>query len=180
MSSKIDYSEIAYGGMRFIVTGTPDDDTLADYVALWQSLGVVRIVRMCETTLYDASKLPATLPITELLSQDGDVPADADIDAWLALVAAQYGSPAELKRKLKAGEIDEKTRQPAIAVHCVAGLGRSPLVVAVALMEYGCEGGKAPKVIEYVRARRRKALNMTQMKFLREYKPRLSKDCVIM
>ena len=141
---------------------------------MWKSQHVIKVVRMCESTTYPADKLPPELPIMELMSKDGDVPVDEDINKWLALVTETYGTPAEAKKKPKNEDGD------AIAVHCVAGLGRSPLLVAVALMEYGCEGGKALQVIEYVRARRRKALNKPQLDFLKSYKPRLSKDCIIM
>ncbi|KNE54486.1 hypothetical protein AMAG_00457 [Allomyces macrogynus ATCC 38327] len=45
---------------------------------------------------------------------------------------------------------------PTMAVHCVAGLGRAPVLIAVALIEYGMPPLEA---IEYVRARRRGAFN---------------------
>ncbi|KAI9168536.1 Protein tyrosine phosphatase type IVA 2 [Blastocladiella emersonii ATCC 22665] len=59
---------------------------------------------------------------------------------------------------------------PTIAVHCVAGLGRAPVLIAVALIEHGMSPLDA---IEYVRARRRGAFNTTQVKYLDGYKPHL-------
>ena len=50
-----------------------------------------------------------------------------------------------------------------MAVHCVAGLGRAPLLVALALIHRGCEPINA---IELIRAKRTGALNMIQANFL--------------
>ena len=44
-----------------------------------------------------------------------------------------------------------------MAVHCVAGLGRAPLLVALALIHRGCEPINA---IELIRSKRTGALNM--------------------
>jgi len=48
-------------------------------------------------------------------------------------------------------------KPPRIGVHCVAGLGRAPLLVALALVHRGCESINA---IELIRKNRPGALNM--------------------
>lgn len=54
-----------------------------------------------------------------------------------------------------------------IAVHCVAGLGRAPVLVAIALIELGM----APlDAIEYIRDKRRGAFNKPQITFLDGYR----------
>ena len=57
--------------------------------------------------------------------------------------------------------------QPTIAVHCVAGLGRAPVLVAVALVERAQMD--ALDAISFIRARRRGAINATQMHFIEKY-----------
>ena len=56
---------------------------------------------------------------------------------------------------------------PRIGVHCVAGLGRAPLMVALALVHMGCTRINA---IDLIRKNRPGALNMIQANFLIEYK----------
>ena len=96
-----------------------------------------------------------------------------------------------------------------VAVHCVAGLGRAPVLVAVALMEQGMkytaavelirtyvcdvrergrEGkreqereGEEERVTEWLNfyRKRRGAINQRQLEFLERYKP-ANKPCCIM
>lgn len=54
-----------------------------------------------------------------------------------------------------------------IAVHCVAGLGRAPFFVAVALINNGCSPSNA---IELIRKNRPGAFNLTQANFILEFK----------
>lgn len=53
----------------------------------------------------------------------------------------------------------ENNDAPRIGVHCVAGLGRAPLLVALALVHRGCERINA---IELIREKRPGAINMIQ------------------
>ena len=61
----------------------------------------------------------------------------------------------------------------------MAGLGRAPVLVAIALIENGMRPLDA---VMFIRQRRRGAINNKQLKFLENYQPRhLKKDkCVIM
>ena len=53
--------------------------------------------------------------------------------------------------------------KPTIAVHCVAGLGRAPVLVAIALIEAGMDPLDS---IENIRSKRRGAFNKPQIAFL--------------
>lgn len=58
-------------------------------------------------------------------------------------------------------------------MHCVAGLGRAPVLVAIALIELGM----APlDAIEYIREKRRGAFNKPQIMFLDSYKRKPSSN----
>jgi len=56
-----------------------------------------------------------------------------------------------------------------VAIHCVAGLGRAPVMVALALMELGMSYEEA---VELIRSKRKGALNSRQLEFLEKYRPR--------
>jgi protein tyrosine phosphatase type 4A len=62
------------------------------------------------------------------------------LDKWLGLVEAEF--PGKSK----------DTSKKAIAVHCVAGLGRAPVLVCIALVEAGMDPYDA---IAHIRKRRR-------------------------
>ncbi|CAE7833146.1 unnamed protein product [Symbiodinium sp. KB8] len=81
---------------------------------------------------------------------------------------------AEVKASLAKGRKDPKAT---IAVHCVAGLGRAPVLVAVALVE---EGLQPLEAVELIRSKRRGAINQSQLKYLQhEYTPRGGGCCTI-
>jgi protein tyrosine phosphatase type 4A len=96
---------------------------------------------------------------------DGDPPPDSVIASWLDLC----------KRTFAKGNPDKKT----VAVHCVAGLGRAPVLVAIALIEDGLEPLDA---VGRIRAKRRGAINAKQLYYLEhQYKRRGGPGkCVIM
>ena len=63
------------------------------------------------------------------------------------------------------GKLEEPTAR--IGVHCVAGLGRAPFLVAIALINHGCSPINA---IGLIRKDRKGALNITQANYILEYK----------
>lgn len=109
---------------------------------------------------------------------DGSPPPKEIREKWLGLVKETFGKSVGEKEGGKA---------PCIAVHCVAGLGRAPVMVALALMEAGL---KYETAVESIRERRRGAINQKQLSYLEKYKPTMElkklvsakqeKDCVIM
>lgn len=68
----------------------------------------------------------------------------------------------EAKMNASASQDDPDCR-PTIAVHCVAGLGRAPALVAIALIEMGMQPLDA---VEYIRRKRRGAFNNRQIMYI--------------
>ena len=74
------------------------------------------------------------------------------VQAWLDLLKSRF----------------RESSGATIAIHCVAGLGRAPVLVALALIESGM---KYEDAVEYIRRRRRGAINSKQLQYLEKYKP---------
>ncbi|XP_044246875.1 protein tyrosine phosphatase type IVA 1-like isoform X3 [Ursus americanus] len=85
---------------------------------------------------------------------DGSSPSNQIVDDWLSLVNIKF------------------REEPGccIAVHCVAGLGRTPVLVAVALIEGGMKNEDA---VQFIRQKRRGAFNSKQLLYLEKYRSKM-------
>jgi protein tyrosine phosphatase type IVA len=83
------------------------------------------------------------------------VPPKSKVSIWLKLV----------KETFIVGPTT--TEHECIAVHCLAGLGRAPVLVGIALIEYGLQASEA---IAMIRQQRPGALNSQQVRLLVNYK----------
>lgn len=62
-----------------------------------------------------------------------------------------------------------------IAVHCVAGLGRAPVLVAIALVEYA--GYDPVDAVSFIRKYRRGSINEKQLQYLEQYTRQNKSGC---
>ena len=106
--------------------------------------GVTTLVRATECSYAKAPCAAAGIAVEDMAYADGEPPPEAIITRWLALCTKTF-----------------KSKGSAIAVHCVAGLGRAPVLVALALIERGMEPLDAVKLI---REKRRGAINAKQVR----------------
>ncbi|XP_055984818.1 protein tyrosine phosphatase type IVA 1-like isoform X3 [Sorex fumeus] len=85
---------------------------------------------------------------------DGSSPSTQIVDDWLRLVNAKF------------------REEPGccIAVHCTAGLGRTPVLVALALIEGGMKNEDA---VQLIRQKRRGAFNSKQLLYLEKYRSKM-------
>lgn len=153
-------SLIEAGRLKFFVMDAPTNDNIDLYLRAMEGHQVSHWVRCCEAASYDESRV-VNLGISLIVwsFRDGEAPPQAVIDKWLELCLCANA---------------------AIAIHCVAGLGRAPLLVAIALIESGID---AMEAVELIRQKRRGAINRLQLKYLQEYKPsrrRSSSGCTLM
>jgi len=149
-------SHVAYKDMRFLIMDRPTEVNLPTYLRELKKAGVTDIVRVCEPS-YSADEVSKSgIAMHEIPFEDGRSPPPEVITNWLAVVKSM------------------KASKGCIAVHCVAGLGRAPVLVAVALMEGGME---AQDAVAAIRKERRGAINKPQIKFLQEYQTTNSGGC---
>lgn len=144
--------------MRFMVMDAPSDANLDLYLREMHREHVRWCVRVCEPTYRKATLEGQGIAVYDWVFPDGDAPPDSVISDWLALV-----------NKVQSLENGGGGKRPCIATHCVAGLGRAPVLVAIALIEAGMSPLDA---VTFIRERRRGAINSKQLRFLEHYKRR--------
>uniref|UniRef100_A0A8D0V6A6 Protein tyrosine phosphatase type IVA 3 n=1 Tax=Sus scrofa TaxID=9823 RepID=A0A8D0V6A6_PIG len=132
--------EVEYKNMRFLITHNPTNATLSTFIEDLKKYGATTVVRVCEVT-YDKAPLEKD-GITVVVVED-----------WLSLLKTKFcDDPGSC-----------------VAVHCVAGLGRAPVLVALALIESGM---KYEDAIQFIRQKRRGAINSKQLTYLEKYRPK--------
>nr|CAB3265272.1 protein tyrosine phosphatase type IVA 3 [Phallusia mammillata] len=145
--------ELQHKGMRFLITHNPTNATMERFVEILIQYGADTVVRVCEST-YDKEPLAAKgIQVIDWAFDDGAAPPREVVDDWLKLLKAHY----------------KESPDNCIAVHCVAGLGRAPVLVALALMESGMRYEDA---VELIRQKRRGAINSKQLQYLEKYRPK--------
>ncbi|KAJ3280296.1 Protein tyrosine phosphatase type IVA 1 [Borealophlyctis nickersoniae] len=176
-------SEVEHRNMRFVILDCPSEATLQPYIEELVARGVTDVVRLCEPT-YSAERLRERgIQVHDWAFKDGGVPPHQILQSFLALCDERFGgvigggtggggSAAHVAVAADASPASSDSNNsaavathpgPVIAVHCVAGLGRAPVLVAVALIE----SGMAPiDAIEFIRRRRRGAFNSVQLSYL--------------
>lgn len=157
--------------MKFLIMDAPRQANLHVYMKEMRKHHVVHVVRVCEPT-YTAGELEnAGISLHELGYQDGTSPAVELIDKWLQLVDTTfYQNSANNSASATDGAAAAATQQQCIAVHCVAGLGRAPVMVAIALIEFA--NMDPVEAVSFIRQRRRGAINEKQLLYLEGYKKR--------
>ncbi|XP_054451896.1 protein tyrosine phosphatase type IVA 1-like isoform X1 [Pteronotus mesoamericanus] len=145
--------EVTYKNTRFIIYN-PTNATLNKFIEELKKYGVTTIVRVCEAT-YDTTLVEKEgIHLLDWPFDDGVPPSNQTVDDWLSLVKIKF------------------LEEPGccIAVHCVAGLGRAPVLVALALIEGGM---KYEDTVEFIRQKWHGAFNSKQLLYLEKYCPKM-------
>lgn len=158
--------------LRFLIMDAPRPNNLHLYIKECKRHNVTDVVRVCEPTYQHTDLVNAGILLHELPYPDGHSPPDAILNKWLDLV----------NEKFYANPNASLVTDPAIAVHCVAGLGRAPVLVAIALIEF--EGMDPVEAVVLIRRSRRGAINETQLNWLESYQRKYRRGgggcCVVM
>ncbi|KAG0048381.1 Protein tyrosine phosphatase type IVA 1, partial [Gryganskiella cystojenkinii] len=155
---RVSISPIKVGQLSFLILDCPSDATLPAYLPILEDHNVTDIVRICEGSPYDPKSLnDMGIHVHDNMKfQDGTAPGKDVVARWLELNDEVFF-------------FNSTGRERCIAVHCVSGIGRAPVMVAISLVE----GGMDPlDAITYIRKVRRGALNRAQIAFLDSYKKR--------
>ncbi|KAJ3226541.1 Protein tyrosine phosphatase type IVA 1 [Chytriomyces hyalinus] len=156
-------TSVDYKNMRFVVFDAPTDSNVEAYLEELKLRNVSDIVRVCDPTYCTDLCTDAGIKVTDWSFADGSIPPAHIIGGFLSLCNERFpgGLTGGATYQGDAGMNGVK----AIGIHCVAGLGRAPMLVAISLIEAGMSPLDA---VEYVRARRRGAFNTIQLNYLVE------------
>lgn len=146
-------AEIECKGFKFLITDRPSDLTINSYIQELKKHNVTAVVRVCEPS-YKVDELQAKgIDVFDLAYDDGTFPPNEIMDEWFKILKKQFHANPDA----------------CVAVHCIAGLGRAPVMVALALIELGLRYEDA---VELIREKRRGAINAKQLGFLEKYRPK--------
>lgn len=153
---------IEHENLRFLIVNNPAQATLPQFIKELKKNDVKVVVRCCEPTYSIEPLTEEGIKVVDCVFDDGAPPPKNIVKQWLDLVVETF----------------HEQPHSCIAVHCVAGLGRAPALVAIALIEHGM---KYHAAVEFIRQKRRGAINRKQLEFLENYKPTMKpKKCPIM
>merc|ERR1719158_490494 len=139
-------------GYQFLIMDAPTDANISKYIQAMKEKGVKKVVRACEPSYQTDPLQNQDIEVIEMPFSDGSPPSEDIISGFLEVC----------KEETPAGRT--------VAVHCVAGLGRAPVLVAIALMELAKLN--CYEAIDRIRRVRRGAINQRQLKYLRTYTTR--------
>lgn len=146
-------AEIEYKGFKFLITHRPSDVTIPTFIQELKKHNVTALVRVCEPTYKIDQLIAQNIEVIDLVFDDGTSPTKEIIQEWFEILRKNFSENPEC----------------CIAVHCIAGLGRAPVMVAMALIELGL---KYEEAVELIRSKRRGAINAKQLAFLEKYRPK--------
>lgn len=116
---------------------------------------VTDLVRVCDPSYSRELVESHGIKLHDWVFPDGEGPPEHIVQAWLSLLGTRFAQ--------------DNINGICIATHCVAGLGRAPVLVAIALLESGMS---ALDAVSFIRECRRGAINNRQLKYLEGYKPK--------
>ncbi|CAK0876163.1 unnamed protein product, partial [Prorocentrum cordatum] len=144
---------VEHRDFRIVIMEAPVESNSAQYVTELKSQGVTDVVRTCEPTYSPERFESEGIRVHEMTFPDGAAPPEETIQRWTDLLRRRYRSkdPAD---------------SGVVAVHCLAGLGRAPVLAAVALIEM--TRMDYMDAVEKIREVRRGAINVKQVAFLKD------------
>mmetsp|Transcript_12666 Transcript_12666/g.18470 ORF Transcript_12666/g.18470 Transcript_12666/m.18470 type:complete len:182 (-) Transcript_12666:108-653(-) len=159
--------------LRFLIMDAPRPNNLHLYIKECKRHNVTDVVRVCEPTYLNTDLINAGIQLHEMPYPDGHSPPDEILNRWLDLVNDRFF----------ANPNPSLVNNATIAVHCVAGLGRAPVLVAIALIEFATMDPVDAVVL--IRKHRRGAINEKQLNWLESYQRRYKSGggggcCIVM
>jgi len=146
---------------KFLIMDAPSNSNLNFYIEHLQEHRIETLVRTCEPTYEHNDLAKAGIKVIDMHFSDDACPSRNVIEEWLNIV-----------------KNENINHDRPVAVHCVAGLGRAPLLVAIALIYFAKMN--AVESVELIRSLRRGAINQKQLQYLKNIKCHYDARCVML
>ena len=154
---------------KFVVSPTPSACNINCYKDFLVKHNIKIVVNFCES-VYDTSYLDKYLiEVIHLFIPDGSTPTIEIVEKWFKILDRM---------------VQEKKQ--GIAIHCVSGLGRAPVMLGIAMLKLHKKIAGSKKItgldtVARIRHHIPGALNTKQLEFLDKFKlPKKEKSCIIM
>lgn len=146
--------------INYLVTQSPSDANINNYVTLLKQFNIKKIIRTCGSKYKLDILKENQIELFDIFIEDGFFPVDSQIDELILIL----------------NQLEEGST---IAIHCVAGLGRAPTMVALALIIL--DNMKSEDAIKYIRSIIRGSFSSRQLHIIFSYiKKRQNKSiCII-
>eukprot|EP00835_Amoeboradix_gromovi_P001454 NODE_66_length_23959_cov_0.323009.p9 type:complete len:172 gc:universal NODE_66_length_23959_cov_0.323009:2657-2142(-) len=139
---------IPFKNLKVVIMHCPDDAHCHWTISKLKQLQIHHVFRLCQNSYSTIPYSDAKIEIhDEIKFVDGGVPSQAQVALWFKI-------------------IDSICDSETIAIHCVSGIGRAPVLTALAFIHRGMDPIES---IEYIRKYRKRAFNNVQIKYLSEY-----------
>jgi len=150
------FSMVEHNQLCFLISDCPSSDAECPaFKNIYLKHGVTHVVRVCEP-LYRISELQCQeIQVHDWPFENGVSPPQQILSEWLILVDQMAIKNAK--------STDHKE---CIAIHCMTGLNRGPMLVAIAFIEYGMSASEA---VGLIRSMRRGAISVSDFVILEEY-----------
>jgi protein tyrosine phosphatase type 4A len=157
MTLATQFTTISLLDKTFVIFDSPAEWNVNYYLSALKKLGVKIIVRTCGASYDKKTFEDEGIIVEDLLFTDGGFPDNIIIRKWLKII----------------------NMYNIIGIHCVSGMGRSPTLLAIGLIEKGMDN---IEVIEHIKWKRRGSFSDRQLQAIIKYKPiskTINSGCII-
>lgn len=138
--------EIKANRITYYVSPSPDSSNVKHYKDLLLKKGIKIVVRLCEKKYDDDFLKHHGIVVIDMPIPDGKCPTPDYVKKWTKIIT------------------DKKKNNESIAIHCLSGLGRSPLMICIGLIKI--DKIEPSESILQMRQIIKKSLNTNQINFL--------------
>ena len=133
---------ISFKHYHFLIIAAPCNKGMRKWLSDLKKNNVWLLVRCCGLTYNEDALAPLGIAIEKIKFGESELPTDEVVDGWLKIVDNFFNKP---------GVVRSEEPKKVIAVHCITGLDRAPLLVAMALAHKGMKVRVAVEVIQHER-----------------------------